>query len=88
MYRRWGCLLATLRHAERGLESVFQLFLATPPNQRMASVWPICLTTGSEPSTGDDAHENAILAHEMMIERRANMRGHKAGDGNADQAVN
>jgi hypothetical protein len=70
------------------VENVFQLFCATPFDQRMASVWPICLKTGSEPSTGDDAHENAILAHEMMIECRANMRGHKAGDGNADQAVN
>jgi hypothetical protein len=28
------------------------------------------------------AHENAILAHEMMIERRADMRGHKDDDPN------
>ena len=28
------------------------------------------------------AHENAILAHEMMIERRVDMRGHKDDDAN------
>src|SRR6266496_6796019 len=40
------------------------------------------------PSAGDHAHEDAILAHAMMIERRADMGGRKAGDGDADQAVN
>lgn len=39
------------------------------------------------PSAGDHAHENAIPAHEMMMERRADMRSCKAGDGDADQAM-
>jgi hypothetical protein len=41
-----------------------------------------------QPSAGDHAHEDAILAHEMMVERRTDMRGRKPGDGGTYQAVN
>ena len=34
------------------------------------------------------AHEDTILTNKMMVERRADMRGRKAGDGDPDQAVN
>src|SRR5258705_3926778 len=39
------------------------------------------------PSAGDHAHENAISAHEMMVERRADVRGHQTANGNADKGV-
>ena len=38
-------------------------------------------------SAGDHAHEDPVLAHEMMKERPTNMYGHKAGDGRADHAM-
>ena len=38
-------------------------------------------------SAADHAQEDAIPAHEMMVERGADMRGRKAGNRDADQRV-
>src|ERR1700738_144655 len=38
-------------------------------------------------SACDHAHKDTILAHEMMIKRRADMRGRQAGDENCQQSV-
>jgi hypothetical protein len=39
------------------------------------------------PSPCDHAQEDAIPPHEVMIERRADMSSHKAGNGDADEAM-
>jgi len=39
-------------------------------------------------SAGDHAHEDAVLAHKVMVERAADMYGHEGGRDRADQAVN
>jgi hypothetical protein len=39
------------------------------------------------PSPCDHAQEDAIPAHEVMIERRADMSSHKAGNGDTDEAM-
>ena len=39
------------------------------------------------PSAGDHAQEDAIPAHEMMMQRRADVRGHQARNGDAENGV-
>ena len=80
--------MSPIRVERRG-EGLGCISLAAVPGSRRANsappgqfIWPL-----ARPSAGNHAHENAIPAHEVMIDRRADMGSHKASNGNADEAM-